>query len=95
VHHPTRVPKIVRINLLFRQSRRGDTLFHLVGDKKDCRFDPPAFITYSDEIPAARTTRDLVEARGVEPLSEDLQHNGPTCLADRFNFAATHAHRLA
>jgi len=37
----------------------------------------------------------LVEARGVEPLSEDLQHNGSTCLADRFSFAATHAHRLA
>ena len=37
----------------------------------------------------------LVEAPGVEPGSEDLQHNGSTCVADRFNFAATHAHRLA
>ena len=37
----------------------------------------------------------LVEAPGVEPGSEDLQCNGSTCVADRFNFAATHAHRLA
>ena len=45
--------------------------------------------------PAARTKCGLVEAPGVEPGSEDLQHNGSTCVADRFNFAATHAHRLA
>ena len=37
----------------------------------------------------------MVEAPGVEPGSEDLQYNGSTCVADRFNFAATHAHRLA
>ena len=37
----------------------------------------------------------LVEAPGVEPGSEDLQRNGSTCVADRFSFAATHAHRLA
>ena len=37
----------------------------------------------------------LVEARGVEPLSEDLQRTGSTCVADSFRFAATHAHRLA
>ena len=37
----------------------------------------------------------LVEAPGVEPGSEDLQCNGSTCVADRFSFAATHAHRLA
>jgi len=37
----------------------------------------------------------MVEAPGVEPGSEDLQHNGSTCVADRFSFAATHAHRLA
>ena len=37
----------------------------------------------------------LVEAPGIEPGSEDLQCNGSTCVADRFSFAATHAHRLA
>lgn len=37
----------------------------------------------------------MVEAPGVEPGSEDLQRNGSTCVADRFSFAATHAHRLA
>ena len=41
--------------------------------------------------PASR----MVEAPGVGPGSEDLQHNGSTCVADRFHFAATHAHRLA
>ena len=55
--------------------------------------DPLAI--YVDRQPAGRTKCGLVEARGVEPLSEDLQHNGSTCLADRFSFAATHAHRLA
>jgi len=39
--------------------------------------------------------RRMVEAPGVEPGSEDRPHNGSTCVADRFNFAATHAHRLA
>ena len=37
----------------------------------------------------------MVEVRGFEPLSEDLQRNGSTCLADRFSFAAAHAHRPA
>ena len=45
--------------------------------------------------PAARTKSGLVEAPGVEPGSEDRPHNGSTCVADRFHFAATHAHRLA
>jgi len=44
---------------------------------------------------AGSRKRGLVEAPGVEPGSEDLQHNGSTCVADRFYFAATHAHRLA
>ncbi len=37
----------------------------------------------------------MVEARGVEPLSEDRQRTGSTCVADRLSFAATHAHRQA
>lgn len=37
----------------------------------------------------------MVEARGVEPLSEDRQRTGSTCVADSLSFAATHAHRLA
>ncbi len=37
----------------------------------------------------------MVEARGIEPLSEDLQRIGPTCLADRLVFATAHAHRQA
>ena len=45
--------------------------------------------------PPVRTKCGLVEAPGVEPGSEDLQRNGSTCVADRFSFAATHAHRLA
>jgi len=40
-------------------------------------------------------SRRLVEAPGVEPGSEDLQRTGSTCVADRFGFAAAHAHRLA
>ena len=50
---------------------------------------------YSVKEAPVRTTRGLVEAPGVEPGSEDLPHNGSTCVADRFSFAATHAHRLA
>ena len=37
----------------------------------------------------------LVEVAGFEPASEELQRNGSTCLADRFSFAAAHAHRQA
>jgi hypothetical protein len=37
----------------------------------------------------------LVEARGVEPLSEDRQRTGSTCVAERFTFATTHARRQA
>jgi hypothetical protein len=46
---------------------------------------------YDNPFPASR----MVEAPGVEPGSEDRQRNGSTCVADRFHFAATHAHRLA
>ena len=38
---------------------------------------------------------DVVEARGVEPLSEDRQRTASTCVADSLRFAAIHAHRLA
>ena len=37
----------------------------------------------------------LVEARGVEPLSEDRRHIASTCVADSLSFAATHAYRPA
>ena len=37
----------------------------------------------------------LVEARGVEPLSEDRRHIASTCVADSFSFATTHAYRQA
>jgi len=51
---------------------------------------------YCEPLGEATEGRDcLVEAPGVEPGSEDLQCNGSTCVADRFRFAATHAHRLA
>ena len=43
--------------------------------------------TYSDN--------ELVEVRGFEPLSEELQHNGSTCLAHVFIFALAHAHEPA
>jgi hypothetical protein len=48
-------------------------------------------------VALSRTLRAacMVEAPGVESGSEDLQHNGSICVADRFHFAATHAHRLA
>ncbi len=49
----------------------------------------------SPDEPPVHTKCGLVEAPGVEPGSEDLQRNGSTCVADRFSFAATHAHRLA
>ncbi len=53
--------------------------------------------------PVARNRRDgsgssercLVEARGVEPLSEDRRHIASTCVADSLSFAATHAYRPA
>jgi len=37
----------------------------------------------------------LVEVRGIEPLSENIQRNSPTCVADDLLFAVTHAHRPA
>ncbi len=37
----------------------------------------------------------LVEVRGIEPLSENIQHNSPTCVADDLRFAVAHAHRPA
>ena len=37
----------------------------------------------------------LVEARGVEPLSEDRRHIASTCVADSLSFATTHAYRQA
>ena len=46
-------------------------------------------------VPIVVPTTVLVEARGVEPLSEDLQRIGSTCVADSLCFAAIHAHRQA
>ena len=37
----------------------------------------------------------MVEARGVEPLSEDRQFTVSTCVADNLSFAAIHARRQA
>lgn len=37
----------------------------------------------------------LVEARGVEPLSEDRRLIASTCVADSLSFATTHAYRQA
>ena len=37
----------------------------------------------------------VVEARGVEPLSEDRQCTVSTCVADNLSFATIHAHRQA
>lgn len=34
----------------------------------------------------------MVEVAGVEPASEDIQHNGPTCVANDLKFATAHAH---
>ena len=34
----------------------------------------------------------MVEVRGFEPLSEDIQHNGPTCVVNVLGFATAHAH---
>ena len=38
---------------------------------------------------------NLVEARGVEPLSEDRRLIASTCVADSLSFATTHAYRQA
>jgi len=38
---------------------------------------------------------DMVEVRGIEPLSEDLRRNGSTCVSDSLDFAIAHAHRPA
>jgi hypothetical protein len=37
----------------------------------------------------------MVEAARVELASEDRQHIGSTCVAERFEFATTHARRPA
>ena len=37
----------------------------------------------------------LVEVAGIEPASENIQHNSPTCVADDLRFAVAHAHRPA
>ena len=34
----------------------------------------------------------MVEVAGFEPASEDIQHNGPTCVANVLRFAPAHAH---
>jgi len=38
---------------------------------------------------------EVVEVRGIEPLSENIQCNSPTCVADDLKFAVAHAHRPA
>jgi len=35
---------------------------------------------------------ELVEVAGFEPASEDIQHNGPTCVVNVLRFASAHAH---
>jgi len=50
---------------------------------------------YYDEEAPVRTKCGLVEARGVEPLSEDRQCTVSTCVADNLSFAAIHARRQA
>ena len=40
------------------------------------------------KVRAGSRKRGMVEAPGVEPGSEDRPHNGSTCVADRFHFAA-------
>ena len=50
---------------------------------------------YSDKEAPGQPKVGLVEARGVEPLSEDRQCTASTCVADNLSFAAIHAHRLA
>jgi len=37
----------------------------------------------------------MVEVAGIEPASEDIQRNGPTCVADDLVFAFAHAHQPA
>ncbi len=49
----------------------------------------------SPDEPPVRTKCGLVEARGVEPLSEDRQCTVSTCVADNLSFAAIHARRQA
>ena len=49
-----------------------------------------AFVSYWNVL-----DDELVEVRGIEPLSENIQHNSPTCVADDLKFAVAHAHRLA
>ena len=34
----------------------------------------------------------MVEVAGFEPASEDIQHNGPTCVVSVLGFATAHAH---
>ena len=34
----------------------------------------------------------MVEVVGFEPTSEDIQHNGPTCVVNDLRFATAHAH---
>ena len=49
-----------------------------------------AFVSYWNVL-----DDELVEVRGIEPLSENIQHNSPTCVADDLKFAVAHAHRPA
>ncbi|CUS36639.1 hypothetical protein COMA2_250006 [Candidatus Nitrospira nitrificans] len=50
---------------------------------------------YSDKEAPAQPKVGMVEARGVEPLSEDRQCTVSTCVADNLSFAAIHACRPA
>jgi hypothetical protein len=49
-----------------------------------------AFVSYWNVL-----DDEMVEVRGIEPLSENIQHNSPTCVADDLKFAVAHAHRPA
>ena len=37
----------------------------------------------------------VVEVAGIEPASENIQRNSPTCVVDDLVFAVAHAHRPA
>ena len=50
---------------------------------------------YVEKEPAGQPKVGMVEARGVEPLSEDRQCTVSTCVADNLSFAAIHARRQA
>ena len=68
---------------------RTHTLSDEIGQQKGRLFSG-LFRTHCPLLESRDT--NLVEVAGVEPASEDIQRNGPTCVVNVLRFVVAHAH---